>query len=555
MRGIFFEDRTGRVARSPYRTDVALFVGHVDRRRRCHERGGAPDDRTILYPVLPRGGAHRDRHEGLPWLRRWLHAEGWVRADRPVNEAAELDELLDLPVPIDRFETFSQLFAWDHRPVGEGARERVADTYLGAAVRAFFAQGGRLCYVARVGDVWPVPTTPAQSRALARERVARVEALIPGALHNVGASPVERATWRGVWALYGLPDVSLVCVPELPDVMRTHFDEEVALPPSPARPVAFLECSEGATSPPESWLRHLHAPACDADGYLDWARALSYLTFELASPRAASALREVQLIAAVPRPHPRLALTDLRKYLDELVGWNRLPAGLSVPVESGGLSSAFLQLVYPWLRTESSRRLPGGIEPPDAALAGAIARVALDRGCYWSAAGQPMRGVLGYDPELTSRDIGNPEDLDALGGRVSLVGPRPTGAEVLSDVTTSLEPTFRLAHANRALSAIVRVLRTLGEEQTFAPSNEATWSMLRSRVRDVLREFWVEGALRGASEAEAFSVRCDRSTMSQDDLDAGRLIVVVEIALAVSIQRIQVVLTRTGDTVKLERAA
>jgi hypothetical protein len=50
-------------------------------------------------------------------------------------------------------------------------------------------------------------------------------------------------------------------------------------------------------------------------------------------------------------------------------------------------------------------------------------------------------------------------------------------------------------------------------------------------------------------------VRCDRSTMTQDDLDAGRLVVVVEIAVAVAIQRINVVLTRTGDTVTLERAA
>lgn len=555
MRGVFFEDRTGRVARSPYRTDVALFVGHVDRRRRCHERGGAPDDRTIVYPVLPRGGARHERHEGLPWLRRWLHAEGWARADRPVNEAADLDELLDVPVPIDRFETFDQLFAWDHRPVGEGARERVADTYLGAAVRAFFAQGGRLCYVLRVGEPWAVPTTPAESQAVVRERAARLQALVPGALGGVGASPVERATWRGVFSLYGLPDVSLVCVPELPDVVRTHFDEEAPLPPPPAPSVAFLECSEGELVPAESSVRHLHAPACDADGYLDWARALSCFTAELAAPRAASSLREVQLLAAVPRPHARLAVTDLRKYLDELVGWNRRPAGLSVPVDAGGLSSAFLQLVYPWLRTESSRRLPGGIEPPDAALAGVIARTALDRGCYWSVAGQPMRGVLGHDPELSARDVGNPEDLGSLGGRVSLVGPRPGGTEVLSDVTTSLDSTFRLAHANRALSAIVRVLRTLGEEQTFAPSNEATWSMLRSRVRDVLREFWVEGALRGATEAEAFSVRCDRSTMTQDDLDAGRLVVVVEMTLSVSIQRIHVVLTRTGDTVQLERAA
>jgi len=228
---------------------------------------------------------------------------------------------------------------------------------------------------------------------------------------------------------------------------------------------------------------------------------------------------------------------------------------LATAVETGGLASAFLQLVYPWLTTELSRRLPGAIEPPDGVLSGTLARGALERGCFRSVGGQRVRGVVAQSPALGGRDTSDPADRSTLGGRVSLIGPTPTGVQVLSDVTTSLDATFRLAHANRTVSAIVRVLRTLGEEHAFAPSAEPTWSILRARVRDVLREFWRAGALRGDSEAEAFSVRCDRSTMTQDDLDAGRLVVIVEVATAVSIQRINVVLTRTGDTVTLERAA
>jgi len=43
--------------------------------------------------------------------------------------------------------------------------------------------------------------------------------------------------------------------------------------------------------------------------------------------------------------------------------------------------------------------------------------------------------------------------------------------------------------------------------------------------------------------------------MSQADIDAGRTIVSVDIALTVSLQRINVVLTRTPDGINLERAA
>jgi hypothetical protein len=45
-----------------------------------------------------------------------------------------------------------------------------------------------------------------------------------------------------------------------------------------------------------------------------------------------------------------------------------------------------------------------------------------------------------------------------------------------------------------------------------------------------LRRLWLDGALMGVSEEEAFFVRCDRSTMTEDDIANGRLIVIVGIA-------------------------
>jgi phage tail sheath protein FI len=72
-------------------------------------------------------------------------------------------------------------------------------------------------------------------------------------------------------------------------------------------------------------------------------------------------------------------------------------------------------------------------------------------------------------------------------------------------------------------------------------------------LEDLLLEFWREGAFAGASAAEAFSVRCDRGTMSQADLDAGRLIVEVSVRPAASIERITVVLD-LGNTAAAESA-
>jgi phage tail sheath protein FI len=62
----------------------------------------------------------------------------------------------------------------------------------------------------------------------------------------------------------------------------------------------------------------------------------------------------------------------------------------------------------------------------------------------------------------------------------------------------------------------------------------------------LLTAFWREGALGGASPEEAFSVRCDRSTMSQNDLDNGRLRAEVSILPVAAVERISVVLDLTG---------
>jgi phage tail sheath protein FI len=53
---------------------------------------------------------------------------------------------------------------------------------------------------------------------------------------------------------------------------------------------------------------------------------------------------------------------------------------------------------------------------------------------------------------------------------------------------------------------------------------------VRTAVSDFLFNQWQSGALLGARPEEAYFVKCDRSTMTQNDLDNGRLIVVVGIA-------------------------
>jgi uncharacterized protein len=64
----------------------------------------------------------------------------------------------------------------------------------------------------------------------------------------------------------------------------------------------------------------------------------------------------------------------------------------------------------------------------------------------------------------------------------------------------------------------------------FEPNDPALWSNIVRAVQDFLLTLWQTGALMGTTVDAAFVVRCDRTTMTQEDLDAGRFVVIVGVA-------------------------
>ena len=64
----------------------------------------------------------------------------------------------------------------------------------------------------------------------------------------------------------------------------------------------------------------------------------------------------------------------------------------------------------------------------------------------------------------------------------------------------------------------------------FEPNSEPLWARVRRTVANFLTDVWRSGALEGSKVEEAFFVRCDRTTMTQTDIDNGRLICVIGVA-------------------------
>ena len=64
----------------------------------------------------------------------------------------------------------------------------------------------------------------------------------------------------------------------------------------------------------------------------------------------------------------------------------------------------------------------------------------------------------------------------------------------------------------------------------FEPNSTVLWSRVTRTIETFLATCWRDGALAGSSPDQAFFVECGPTTMTQDDIDNGRLICQIGIA-------------------------
>jgi phage tail sheath protein FI len=86
------------------------------------------------------------------------------------------------------------------------------------------------------------------------------------------------------------------------------------------------------------------------------------------------------------------------------------------------------------------------------------------------------------------------------------------------------------ARIRRLLDYLQQSIEEGTQFAVFEPNDEPLWGSVRRSVEDFLRTVWRNGSLEGRTVDEAYFVRCDRSTMTQDDLDNGRLVFLVGVA-------------------------
>jgi phage tail sheath protein FI len=198
------------------------------------------------------------------------------------------------------------------------------------------------------------------------------------------------------------------------------------------------------------------------------------------------------------------------------------------------IDSTHAALYYPWvivanpLARPSNDLIPKEIAlPPSGFISGIYARNDIRRGVWKAPANEVVLGALRFEREINKReqDVMNPEGVNNLRyfpGR----GYRVWGAR-----TVSSDPEWKYVNVRRYFIYLERSIDRSTQWAVFEPNGEALWANIRETVSAFLYNEWVSGALLGSKPEQAFFVRCDRSTMTQNDLDNGRLICEIGVAV------------------------
>jgi phage tail sheath protein FI len=88
----------------------------------------------------------------------------------------------------------------------------------------------------------------------------------------------------------------------------------------------------------------------------------------------------------------------------------------------------------------------------------------------------------------------------------------------------------RSARVRRLIAYLERSVAENLQFAVFEPNDEPLWASARRSVANLLDTTWRNGLLEGNKPEDAYFVRCDRTTMTQDDLGNGLLVCLVGVA-------------------------
>lgn len=265
---------------------------------------------------------------------------------------------------------------------------------------------------------------------------------------------------------------------------------------------------------------------------------------------ALEGIDQIAILAVPDQTHPALKAADQGLVVEAMVSQcERLRSRFSILAVPGGqpnvtnivtslpTASSFAATYYPYIQIYDELTGLGEYIPCVGHVAGIYARTDEEQGVEHAPANAevlgmlevnttPTQGPLQYPVTKGDQDILNPAGVCAIRDfRSSQLGVRVWGARTLS-----ADPQWRYIQVRRVFIYLEQSIQRGTQWVVFENNVESTWARVVRSVSNFLESFWRDGGLAGTTPQEAFFVRCDRTTMTQGDIDNGRLICLVGVA-------------------------
>ena len=198
------------------------------------------------------------------------------------------------------------------------------------------------------------------------------------------------------------------------------------------------------------------------------------------------------------------------------------------------IDSSYAALYHPWIFASNPLAQPGDesipreiLLPPSGFVSGIYARNDNSKGVSKSPGNETVRGALRFETDIgfAEQELLNPRGVNCLRffpGR----GNRLWGAR-----TTSSDPEWKYVGPRRYFIYLEHSIDRSTQWAVFENNGPQLWANVRQSVSSFLYNEWVSGALLGANPEEAYFVRCDRTTMTQSNLDNGQLICLIGVSV------------------------
>lgn len=169
---------------------------------------------------------------------------------------------------------------------------------------------------------------------------------------------------------------------------------------------------------------------------------------------------------------------------------------------------------------------------PSGAIAGLIARTDAERGVWKAPAGTEasLAGVPDLSLRLTDAENGelNPQGINCLRifkgvGRVAWGARTMRGSDILADQ-------WKYLPVRRTALYIEESLFRGTQWVVFEPNDERLWAQIRLNVGAFMHNMFRQGAFQGTSPRDAYLVKCDSETTTQNDINRGVVNILVGFA-------------------------